>query len=71
MKLEFELQRYHEVYKKNIEIGEKIFIILHRGYHSRKFTVKVKQVLLAPFTGTETHNQCTLREEIFAGINFR
>ena len=30
-KLEFELQRDNEVYKKNVEIGEKISIILHRG----------------------------------------
>ena len=30
-KLEFELQRDNEVYKKNVEIGERISIILHRG----------------------------------------
>ena len=30
-KLEFELQQDNEVYKKNVEIGEKISIILHRG----------------------------------------
>ena len=31
VKLKFELQQDKEVYKKNVEIGEKISLILHRG----------------------------------------
>ena len=48
-KLEFELQRDNEVYKKNVEIGEQISIILHRGIILEKSLSKQNKFCLELF----------------------
>ena len=48
-KLEFELQRDNEVYKKNVEIGEQISVILHRGIILEKSLSKQNKFCLELF----------------------
>ena len=48
-KLEFELQRDNEVYKKNVEIGERISVILHRGIILEKSLSKQNKFCLDLF----------------------
>ena len=48
-KLEFELQRDNEVYKKNFEIGEQISVILHRGIILEKSLSKQNKFCLDLF----------------------
>ena len=47
--LEFELQRVNEVYKKNVEVGEKISFILHRGIILEKSLSKQNKFCLDLF----------------------
>jgi hypothetical protein len=48
-KLDFELQRDNEVYKKNVEIGEQISVILHRGIILEKSLSKQNKFCLELF----------------------